>query len=101
MCTLEDIISTASFLLRDLGVFYMVNRPERLADAIELMRKYKIEPKKIKFVLPYENKKPNLFLISGSKFGNQFLDVEEPLIIRKSNGDYTEKLYGIYSEKEE
>lgn len=101
LCTLEDIISSSSYLLRDSGVFYMINRPERLADAIELMRKNKIEPKKIKFVFPYENKKPNLFLISGTKYGNQFLTVEEPLIIRKSNGDYTKMLYDIYSGKEE
>jgi len=48
--SLEDFIRTASFLLKDLGEFYMVHRPDRLVDIFYEMRKNKIEPKKIKFI---------------------------------------------------
>jgi len=96
-CTLEDVISMTSYLLKDLGVMYMVNRPERLADSIELMRKYKIEPKVIKFVQPHSNKKPNLFLISGVKYGKVFLNIETNLIIREQNGEYTKELLDMYN----
>lgn len=44
--SLEDFIRTASFLLKDLGEFYMVHRPDRLVDIFYEMRKNKIEPKK-------------------------------------------------------
>jgi len=95
-CTLEDIIKTSSYLLKQYGLFYMVNRPERLADTIEFMRKYKIEPKKIKFVLPYKDRKPNLFLIHGIKNAKPFLDVESNLIVRNNDGTYTKEILEIY-----
>ena len=79
--SLEDFIKISSYLLKDLGEFYMVNRPDRLVDIFELMRKYKIEPKKIKFVYPNENKKTNLILIKGVKNGKQFLEFENNLYV--------------------
>ncbi len=53
MCTLEDVIKAARTLLKDNGRMYMVHRPERLADIMVLMRKYKIEPKRVRMVHPY------------------------------------------------
>ena len=52
MCTLEDVIKAARTLLKDNGRMYMVHRPERLADIMVLMRKYKIEPKRVRMVHP-------------------------------------------------
>ena len=74
--SLEDFIRTASFLLKDLGEFYMVHRPDRLVDIFYEMRKNKIEPKKIKFIYPNKNKKTNLVLIKGIKNGKQYLEFE-------------------------
>ena len=54
---LEDFISISKDLLKDKGEFYMVHRPERLVDILSLMRKYKIEPKILKFVSPNKNKR--------------------------------------------
>ena len=39
---LEDFIKIAKDLLKDKGEIYMVHRPERLVDILELMRKYRI-----------------------------------------------------------
>ena len=47
---LEDFMKVSRYLLKDKGAFYMVHRPDRLVDIVELMRKYKIEPKKLRFV---------------------------------------------------
>ena len=44
-CTLEDILRVSSYLLKPLGKFYMVHRPDRLVDIIYNMRQYNIEPK--------------------------------------------------------
>ena len=63
--SLEDFIHISSYLLKDFGEFYMIHRPERLVDIFSIMRKEKIEPKKIKFVYPSKNKKTNLVLIKG------------------------------------
>ncbi len=66
-CTLEDVIKTSSTLLRFGGRLCMVHKPERLSDIIVLMRKYKLEAKRLHFVLPNINKEPSLILIEGKR----------------------------------
>ena len=93
---LEDFLEISKYLLKDKGTFYMVHRPDRLADIIELMRKYKIEPKKIRLVYSSIEKEPSLVLIKGIKNANSFLKIDRPLIIYNENGEYTEEIYKIY-----
>ena len=96
---LEDFIARGSSVLKDKGSFYMVNRPERLADIISLFRKYKIEPKKLRLVYPKINNKPNLILIKGIKNANPFLEIEKPLIVYKEDNNYTDEILEIYNKK--
>lgn len=96
--TLSDFIETAAKLLKDKGSFYMVHKPERLADIIEIMRKNKIEPKKIRLVYPNKEKKCNLILIKGIKGGNKFLEIESPLCVYDDNGEYSKEIKDIYKE---
>ena len=93
---LEDFIKVSRYLLKDKGAFYMVHRPDRLVDIIELMRKYKIEPKKIRFVHSTIEKEPTLVLIKGIKNARPFLKIEKPLIIYEKNGNYTDEIHSIY-----
>lgn len=94
---LEDFISISKDLLKDKGEFYMVHRPERLVDILSLMRKYKIEPKILKFVSPNKNKEPNLILIKGIKNANSFLKVEKNLYVYNEDGKYTNEILKIYN----
>ena len=94
---LEDFISISKDLLKDKGEFYMVHRPERLVDILSLMRKYKIEPKILKFVSPNKNKEPNLILIKGIKNANSFLRVEKNLYVYNEDGKYTNEILKIYN----
>ena len=93
---LRDFIHISSYLLKDHGEFFMVHRPERLVDILWTMREEKIEPKKIKFVYPNENKKTNLVLIKGVKNGNSFLEFEDNLYVYNQNGNYTDEILKIY-----
>lgn len=95
-CTLEDVISKAAKLLKQYGRFYMVHRPDRLADIICLLRKYKLEPKQIRFVHPKIAAKPNMILIRSSKNGNPELKFDPPLYIYGEDGKYTDDVYEIY-----
>ena len=97
MCTLEDVISISSKLLKNNGSMYMVHRPERLADIINLFRKYKLEPKELQFVQPYAHKAPNLVLIKAVKNGNSFLKTLPTLIVYNDDGSYTDEIWGIYN----
>lgn len=95
-CTLEDIVKVGEYLLKPLGKFYMVHRPDRLVDIIYTLRKYKLEPKYIRFVQPKIAKKPNLILIEAMKDGKPDLKFYDPLIVYNEEGTYTDEIYKIY-----
>jgi tRNA1Val (adenine37-N6)-methyltransferase len=94
---LEDFIKTASELLRHRGKLFIVYRPNRLVELFQLMKNYKIEPKKIRFVQNKRDERPNLVLVKGVKAANPHLIVEKPLIVFNKNGNYTEEINQIYS----
>lgn len=98
-CNLEDIISISSKLLKDLGEFYMVHRAERLVDIMVLLRKYKLEPKKIRFVHSKSNEKPTLILVKAIKGAGEFLKIEDPLVIYREDGEYSDEILEIYDKK--
>ena len=75
----------------------MVHRPERLVDIMYYMRKYKIEPKRIRFVHPNKNTVSNLVLIEGVRGGKPFLKFEKPLYVYDEEGKYTDEIYKIYN----
>ncbi len=96
---LEDFVRVAGEQLKDYGTFYMVNRPERIIDIFENLRKYKLEPKEIQFIYPKKNKAPNGLLVKAVKRGGEFLKVDEPLIIYNDDGTYTNEILEIYEKK--
>jgi tRNA1Val (adenine37-N6)-methyltransferase len=96
LCTLEDIIKQASYLLCDGGQFYMIHRPHRLVDIVALCRTYHLEPKEIRMIQPYADKKPNIFLIRCAKRGKPDLKFQDPLIVYKAPGVYSDEIYKIY-----
>lgn len=98
-CNIEDIIKIASKLLKNNGELYMVHRPDRIVGIIETLRKYKIEPKKIRFVYSREGQNSNLVLIKAVKNSGEFLKVEKPLYIYDKENNYTDEVLEIYNKK--
>ena len=95
MVTLEDVIRRAKDILRFHGKFCMIHRPERLADIICLMRKYGLEPKRMRMVYPREGKPPNMVLIEGANGGKPKLICEAPLYVHEGDG-YSAEINRIY-----
>jgi tRNA1Val (adenine37-N6)-methyltransferase len=98
-CNLEDIITASYKLLKDLGEFYMVHRAERLVDIMVLLRKHKMEPKRIRFVHSKAGDKPTLILVKAIKGAREYLKIDKPLVIYKDNGEYTDEVLEIYDKK--
>ena len=96
LCTLEDVVGQAAKLLKPGGHFYMVHRPFRLAEIINVMIQYKLEPKRMQLVYPFVDKEPNMVLIEGVRGGKSRMAVEKPLIIYKEPGVYMPEIYDIY-----
>lgn len=95
-CTLDDVVKSAAALLKPKGRFYMVHRPHRLVEIINTFTRYKIEPKRIRFVHPYEDKEANMVLIEGLRGGKSMIKVERPLIVYDKEGNYTREILKIY-----
>lgn len=101
-CTLEDCTKAASQILKFGGRFCICQRPERLPDIFEAMRKFKIEPKSMREVIQRTGKEPNLVMVEGKKGSAPGFRIREPLIIENPNGTYTpeaEELFHSYKYK--
>ena len=94
---LDDFISISKYLLKDKGEIYLVHRPERLVDILSILRKYKLEPKKLRFIAPNKEKEPNLILIKAVKNAKPFLKIEKQLNIYDEVGNYTKEVLKIYN----
>lgn len=97
--SLEDFVSVSSKLLKSNGNIYIVHRPERLSDLFYLLKKYNLEPKKLRLVQSYQDSKPKLFLVKATKNAKSFLNIEEPLIIYNKDGSYTDEIFKIYNKE--
>lgn len=71
--TLEEIIIEASKLLKFGGDFYIINKEERLADIIVLLRTYGLEPKVLK-ILP-SAKGASIIMLKAKKGGKSGMTV--------------------------
>ncbi|MGM7724493.1 tRNA1(Val) (adenine(37)-N6)-methyltransferase [Metabacillus sp. Hm71] len=102
LCTLDDVIRVSSQLVKQGGKIALVHRPGRLADIIELMRKYRVEPKRIQFVYPKQGKEANTLLIEGIKDGNTDLKLLPPVFVYNHDNEYTKEIKTIlYGDKQE
>ena len=98
-CTLEDVIREAAKVLKPGGRFYMVHRPRRLVEIMNLMSVYKIEPKRLRMVHPFKDKDANMLLIEGHRGRKSMMKVEAPLIVYKEQGVYTDEILEIYGKR--
>ena len=94
--TLEEIIETASFLLKDKGYFAMVHRPDRFLEILDTMREYGIIPKKVRFCHSKIDKQAKILLVEGIKFGAEGLIVLPPLISHDSDGKYSQEVLELF-----
>jgi tRNA1(Val) A37 N6-methylase TrmN6 len=95
-CTLEDVVSAASWLLKNKGRYFAVFRADRMSEFLASMIKGRIEPKRLRLVHPRRGERANLFLVEGLKGGGAGLSVEPPLFVYDDAGGYTPELLKAY-----
>jgi tRNA1(Val) A37 N6-methylase TrmN6 len=94
-CTLEDVIAASAKQARAGGKFAMVHRPARLVDILTAMRKYRLEPKRIRFVHARAGEEAMMVLIEGAKDGKAEVRTLPPLIVYNEQ-EYCKELMEIY-----
>ena len=97
LCSIEDIAKISYKLLKNKGEIYMVHRPDRLTDIMEIFGNYKLKIKEIRLVYSNKNSDANLVLIKAVKNGQTFLKIKKPLFVYDDNKNYTEEILKIYN----
>lgn len=101
LLTLEEVVRVSSRLVRSGGRVAFVHRPSRLVDLFILMRKYGIEPKRLRLIHPKKGTEANMVLVEGRRNGGSELKVLPPLIVYKEDGTYEDEISEIYYGKKE
>jgi len=98
LATLDDIVKEASLLLKTKGRFAMVHRPDRLMEILEVFKKYRIEPKRLRFIYPKIGYDCNHILIEGTYDSNPgSLKIEAPLYVYNDDNTWTQEVLKIYN----
>ncbi len=97
LCTFDDVARQAGELLKPGGRFYLVHRPERLAELITTLKKYNLEPKRIRMVHSFADSEAAMVLIEAVSGGRPFMKVDRPLVIYKEKGVYTDEILELYN----
>lgn len=93
---LEDICRISKKLLKNNGSLVLVHRTDRLSEIINMLLKYNLQPKRIRFLYPKELENSNLVLIDARKNGNVGLKVLPPLICHNMDGSYTKEVLDMF-----
>lgn len=93
---LEDICRISKKLLKNNGSLVLVHRTDRLSEIINMLLKYNLQPKRIRFLYPKELENSNLVLIDARKNGNTGLKVLPPLICHNMDGSYTKEVLDMF-----
>ena len=94
--TLDDILKTSSYLLKNGARFAMVHRTERFIEIINKLEKFNLIPKRIQFIYPKEDKESNLFMIECIKNGQSEIKIEKPLFVHNNDGTYRDEIKKIF-----
>ncbi|HEY8436869.1 MAG TPA: tRNA1(Val) (adenine(37)-N6)-methyltransferase [Haloplasmataceae bacterium] len=102
LATLDDVVKEASLLLNHGGYFALVHRPDRLVEILETLKKYRLEPKRLRFVYPKMNREANTILIEARKTQREGgLRILPPLYVYTEDGNYTEEIRRLFILKHE
>lgn len=75
-CTLDELCSAAARLVKNGGRFALCHRPERLTDVLCTLRKYHLEPKRLKLLSHGPGHPPCLILVEALRQGKPGLSIE-------------------------
>lgn len=101
LCNLEDVVRAAAQLVRPGGSFFLIHKPFRLAEIMDVLMRYKLEPKRMRLVHPYVEKEPNMVMLEAVRGGKPRITIEPPLIVYREPGVYTDEVQRIYKSQEQ
>lgn len=95
----EDIVKAASHLLKNSGYFAIVHRSDRVAEIISILKKYRLEPKRICFCYTRDGKESKIVLIECMKNAKEGVKILPPLYTNNRDGSYTQEMENLFKGK--
>lgn len=95
-CSIDDVVSAASYLLRDKGRCYMVFTAARVDELMAALLARKMSVKRIRPVYPRPGRKASVVLVYACRNAGQGVLLDSPLMIYDEDGNYTEDLKKAY-----
>lgn len=96
LATIENWLDLHVFL-KNKARYILVFPAERLPDLIAGLRMRGLEPKRMRLVHPYQDKKAALVLIESVQSGGPGLEVLPPLVVHHTPGLYSGEMRRIYN----
>ncbi len=96
LCTFSQICQSASWLLKEGGSFFIVHRPFRLVELCATLTANQLEPKRMRFVHPFQDSEPNMVLIEARKGSKSRVRIEAPCVVYESENVYTKEIRELY-----
>ncbi|MEE3343508.1 MAG: tRNA1(Val) (adenine(37)-N6)-methyltransferase [Bacilli bacterium] len=96
---IDDVLKNARYLLKNGGRLAIVHRTDRFVEILNKFCKYGLQPKKVQFIYPKENRNSDLFLIEGVKNGKVGLKVLPNLIIHNEDNSYKNNIRTMFFEE--
>ena len=96
-CDSEDLFKAAAWALQYGGDFFLVHKPERLAELCACAVNHKLQPKRLQLLRHKKTDPISLVLLQCRKGGKPGLTIEEAYLQEAdgSHSDYYRKLYHI------
>lgn len=94
---LEELVQKGAYLLRQGGKMDIIHRAERLDEAMEIFRRYKMPVRKLRLIHSFIDREARLVLIEAQKNRPGPLLVLPPMIIYEKVGEYGAELRQIYN----
>ena len=96
-CTLQELFRSAAWAIRYGGDFFLVHKPERLAELCAYAAAVQLEPKRLQLIRHRPDDPINLVLLQCRKGGKPGLIIEENTLKDRfgSPSDFYRKLYHI------
>lgn len=95
--TLSELIYVSSIILKSKGRLCIIYHPWRLSELIEIFKRNRIEPKRLKFIHSKISSEAKMVFVEGVKDGRIGLKVEKPFFIYDEKGEYTEEMEKVYN----
>ena len=98
--TLDELVESASKLVRYGGNFCFVHQAERISDICCTLAKYGFQAKRLRFVSGRVGLAPTLVLVEAKRGGKIGTKVERELVLYDLDGKETPELSAIYARED-